>query len=66
MRPVLLATAIIVLFASAATLARADNANLLDEARSLFAAGDYLPAADKARAAGGAEGLAMATQYTCY
>jgi tetratricopeptide (TPR) repeat protein len=66
MRPVLLATAIIVLFASAATLARADNANLLDQARSLFAAGDYLPAADRARAQGSAEGLALATQITCY
>ena len=66
MRLVLLATAIIVLFASAATLARADNANLLDQARSLFAAGDYLPAADRARAQGSAEGLALATQITCY
>ena len=66
MRSVLFATAIIVLFISAATSARADNANLLNEARSLFAAGDYLPAADKARAAGNAEGLAMATQFTCY
>ncbi|MDP6473597.1 MAG: hypothetical protein QF449_16310 [Alphaproteobacteria bacterium] len=66
MRSVLLATVIIVLFVSAATLARADNANLLDQARSLFAAGDYLPAADKARAQGSADGLALATQITCY
>ncbi|MDP6588305.1 MAG: hypothetical protein QF666_02535 [Alphaproteobacteria bacterium] len=47
-------------------MARADNANLLDQARSLFAAGDYLPAADKARAQGSADGLALATQITCY
>jgi len=66
MRSVLLATAIMALFISAATFARADNANLLDEARALFTAGDYLPAADKARAAGNAEGLALATQITCY
>ncbi len=66
MRSVLLATAIIALFISAATFARAENANLLDEARTLFAAGDYLPAADKARAVGNAEGLALATQITLY
>lgn len=66
MRSVLLATAIMALFISAATFARADNENLLGEARALFTAGDYLPAADKARAAGNAEGLALATQITCY
>ena len=66
MRSVLLATTIMALFFFAATLARADNANLLGEARALFATGDYLPAAAKARAVGNAEGLALATQITCY
>ena len=66
MRSVLFSLAIIALFNSAATFARADNANLLGEARALFAAGDYLPAVDKARAVGNAEGLALATQITCY
>ena len=47
-------------------MARADDANLLGEARSLFTAGEYLPAANKARAVGNAEGLALATQITCY
>ena len=66
MRSILVVTAIMALFFSAATIARADNGDLLSQARNLFAAGDYLPAAEKARAAGGAEGLALATQITCY
>ncbi len=66
MRKILLASAIIVLFVSTATFARADEADPLAEARALFAAGDYLPAADKALADGSAEGLALATQITCY
>jgi len=66
MRLVLLVPAIMALFISAATFARADDRNFLGEARALFATGEYLPAADKARAAGNAEGLALATQITCY
>lgn len=54
------------LFISAATVARADNENMLGDARALFTSGEYLPAADKARAAGNADGLALATQITCY
>ena len=66
MRKILVASAIIVLFVSTATFARAGEADSLAEARAMFAAGDYLPAADKALADGSAEGLALATQITCY
>ena len=66
MRSILLVAAIMALFFSAATFTRADSGNVLDQARNLFAVGDYLPAAEMARATGRAEGLAMATQITCY
>jgi hypothetical protein len=66
MRSTFLVTAIMALYLSAATVARAGDSDLLSEARSLFAVGDYLPAVEKARAAGSAEGLALATQITCY
>ena len=49
---------IMALFFSAATIARADAGESLGEERKLFAVGDYLPAADMARATGSAEGLA--------
>jgi len=63
---ILYASAIIILFISTATFARAGDADSLAEARRLFAAGDYLTAADKALAGGSAEGFALATQITCY
>ncbi len=66
MRSILIVFSIMALFLSAATIARADSGDLLAEARSQFDAGDYLPAAENARAAGNAEGLALATQITCY
>ena len=66
MRSILIVFSIMALFFSAATIARADSGDLLAEARSQYDAGDYLPAAEKARAAGNAEGLALATQITCY
>ena len=66
MRSMFLITAIMALFFSAATIVRADADETLGEARKLFAVGEYLPAAETARAEGSAEGLALATQITCY
>jgi tetratricopeptide (TPR) repeat protein len=66
--------AIIALFAVTATfgpimgpsIGHAGETDVLAEARTMFDAGDYLPAAEKARNEGSAEGLALATQITCY
>jgi len=66
MRKILFVSAIIALFISTATFAHAGDTNALSKARALFAAGDYLPAVEEARAQGNADGLALATQFTCY